>query len=156
MDVDVSTDDSRGLIGIDSDTIGNKTFVFLYFTESSSSSDGGKPLGNRLYRYELATDDNDSLINPKLLLDLPAGPGSKDNGGPVLIGPDNNVYLSIGHVSGDNDESHNTKAQNFETGPDADGTSGIHRVTQDGEIITPRNLEFNRFLGYLLCLWNKE
>jgi glucose/arabinose dehydrogenase len=119
LDVDVSTDNSRGLIGIDSDTIGGKTFVFLYFTDSSSSNDGGEPLGNRLFRYELTTDNN-TLINPKLLLDLPAGPGSKDNGGPVLIGPDNNVYLSIGQVAGDNEQGHKTKAQNFETGPDAD------------------------------------
>jgi len=133
LDVDVSTDDSRGLIGIDSVNDGNRIFVFLYFTESSSTEDEGEPLGNRLYRYELVSDNN-SLINPKLLLDLPAGPGSKDNGGPVLVGPDNHVYLVIGHVAGDNDEGHETKAQNFENGPDADGTSGIHRVTQDGNM----------------------
>jgi aldose sugar dehydrogenase len=36
LDVDVSTNDSRGLIGIDSHIVGGKTFVFLYFTESSS------------------------------------------------------------------------------------------------------------------------
>lgn len=134
LDVDVSTEDSRGLIGIDSATVGNKTFVFLYFTESSSSKDNGEPIGNRLYRYELVNNNN-SLMNPKLLLDLPAGPGSKDNGGPVLIGPDNNVYLVIGHVAGDNDDGHKTKAQNFEKGPEADGTSGIHRVTQEGDIV---------------------
>jgi glucose/arabinose dehydrogenase len=64
-----------------------------------------------------------------------------------LIGPDNNVYLSIGHVSGDNDEGHKTKAQNFETRPDADGTSGIHRVTQDGEIVTPKILNSTDSLG---------
>src|SRR4030095_16850857 len=88
LDLDVSTDDSRGLIGIDSYQNGSKTFVFLYYTESTSSRDGeGDPLGNRLYRYELS-DDKNSLINPKLLLDLPAGPGSMDNGGPVLVGPD--------------------------------------------------------------------
>jgi hypothetical protein len=75
---------------------------------------------------------NNQLVNPKLLLDLPPAPGSKDNGGPVLIGPDSNVYSSIGHLAGDNDIGHQTKAQNFENGPDADGTSGIHRVTQDG------------------------
>jgi aldose sugar dehydrogenase len=135
LDVDVSTKDSRGLIGIDSVTDNkNKTFVFLYYTESASSKDGGEPLGNRLYRYDLANDRN-SLINPKLLLDLPAGPGSKDNGGPVLVGPDNNIYVVIGHVSGDNDVGHETKAQNFENGPEADGTSGIHRVTQNGSIV---------------------
>jgi glucose/arabinose dehydrogenase len=140
LDLNVSTDDSRGLIGIDSVRDGSKTFVFLYFTESSLPEDEGKPLGNRLYRYEL-DDDNNSLINPKLLLDLPAGPGSKDNGGPVLVGPDNNVYLVIGHVAGDNDEGHETKAQNFENGHDSDGTSGIHQVTQDGNIVTPKIFE---------------
>jgi aldose sugar dehydrogenase len=63
LDLDVSTDDSRGLIGIDSYQNGSKTFVFLYYTESSSSSDGEvDPIGNRLYRYELS-DDKSSLIN---------------------------------------------------------------------------------------------
>jgi aldose sugar dehydrogenase len=137
LDLDVSTDDSRGLLGIDSAKNGNKTFVFIYFTESSSHEDGGEPLGNRLYRYELG-EDNNTLINPRLLLNLPAGPGSMDNGGPVLVGPDNNVYLVIGHVQGENDIGHKTKAQNFEDGPDADGTSGVHRITQDGSIVAPR------------------
>lgn len=130
LDVDVSTNDSRGLIGIDSTNVANKTFVFLYFTESSSKDDG-EPIGNRLYRYELI---NGQLTNQKLLLDMPAGPGSKDNGGPIVIGPDNNVYSVVGHVAGDGDKGHETKAQNFKRGPDADGSSGIHRVTIDGNI----------------------
>jgi glucose/arabinose dehydrogenase len=131
LDVDVSTNDSRGLIGIDSTIVANKTFVFLYFTESSSKDDG-EPIGNRLYRYELM---NGQLTNQKLLLDMPAGPGSKDNGGPIVIGPDNNVYSVVGHVAGDGDKGHETKAQNFKRGPDADGSSGIHRVTIDGNIV---------------------
>jgi glucose/arabinose dehydrogenase len=131
LDVDVSTNDSRGLIGIDSTIVANKTFVFLYFTESSSKDDG-EPIGNRLYRYELL---NGQLTNQKLLLDMPAGPGSKDNGGPIVIGPDNNVYSVVGHVAGDGDKGHETKAQNFKRGPDADGSSGIHRVTIDGNIV---------------------
>ena len=131
LDVDVSTNDSRGLIGIDSTNVANKTFVFLYFTESSSKDDG-EPIGNRLYRYELI---NGQLTNQKLLLDMPAGPGSKDNGGPIVIGPDNNVYSVVGHVAGDGDKGHETKAQNFKRGPDADGSSGIHRVTIDGNIV---------------------
>ncbi|MGA7368548.1 MAG: PQQ-dependent sugar dehydrogenase [Nitrososphaeraceae archaeon] len=135
LDLGVSTDNSRGLIGIDSYQNESKTYVFLYYTESSSSRDGeDDPLGNRLYRYELS-DDKDSLINPKLLLDLPAGPGSMDNGGPVLVGPDNYIYLVIGQIQDDNEEGHKTKAQNFEEGLEADGTSGVHRVTQDGEIV---------------------
>jgi len=136
LDVDVSTNDSRGLIGIDSTIVANKTFVFLYFTESSSKDDG-EPIGNRLYRYELI---NGQLTNQELLLDMPAGPGSKDNGGPIVIGPDNNVYSVVGHVAGDGDKGHETKAQNFKRGPDADGTSGIHRVTIDGNIVDSRIL----------------
>src|SRR5205823_10874991 len=81
--------------------------VFLYYTESD---DGGSP-HNRLYKYEL-TSDNRQLINPKLLLDLPAISSSitlennNHNGGKVLIGPDNNVYTVIGDVG-----SHEGQAQ---------------------------------------------
>lgn len=143
LDVDVSTNDSRGLIGIDSTNVANKTFVFLYFTESSSKDDG-EPIGNRLYRYELI---NGQLTNQKLLLDMPAGPGSKDNGGPIVIGPDNNVYSVVGHVAGDGDKGHETKAQNFKRGPDADGSSGIHRVTIDGNIVDSGILGSTESLG---------
>ena len=40
LDLDVSSDDSRGLIGMDLYQNGSRTFVFLYYTESSSSGDG--------------------------------------------------------------------------------------------------------------------
>lgn len=143
LDVDVSTNDSRGLIGIDSKIVDNKTFVFLYFTESYSEDDG-EPVGNRLYRYELI---NGLLTNQKLLLDMPAGPGTKDNGGPVVIGPDNNVYSVVGHIAGEGDKGHETKAQNFKRGPDADGSSGIHRVTIDGNIVDSGILGSSESLG---------
>ena len=45
-------------------------YVFLYYTEAVSSQEDA-PIGNRVYRYELV--DN-KLVNPKLLLDLPAIP----------------------------------------------------------------------------------
>ena len=143
LDVDVSTNDSRGLIGIDSKIVDNKTFVFLYFTESSSGDDG-EPVGNRLYGYELI---NGLLTNKKLLLDMPAGPGTKDNGGPVVIGPDNNVYSVVGHIAGEGDKGHETKAQNFRRGPDADGSSGIHRVTVNGNIVDSGILGSSESLG---------
>ena len=57
-------------------------FVFLYYTQSNSAI----PLGNYVYRYELV--DN-KLINPDLILKLPASPGPIHDGGKVLIGPDN-------------------------------------------------------------------
>jgi hypothetical protein len=40
--------------------------VFLYYTEDKGN--GTSPIGNRLYRYDLV---NNTLINPKLLLNLP-------------------------------------------------------------------------------------
>jgi glucose/arabinose dehydrogenase len=100
-------------------------YVFLYFTEADGSGGGSEPIGNRLYRYEWI---NNQLVNPILLLDLPATPGPRHNGGVVRIGPDNNVYVIIGDVDG-----HQTQAQNKESGGEPDGTSGILRVTQDGK-----------------------
>jgi len=104
--------------------------VFLYYAEPGGTT--GFAAGNTLYRYEL-TPDNTHLTNPKLLLDLPANTPnppaeSNHNGGKVLIGPDNNVYTVIGDVGG-----HQGQAQNVENGKPLDGTSGILRLTQDGQ-----------------------
>ncbi|MFL6393446.1 MAG: PQQ-dependent sugar dehydrogenase, partial [Nitrososphaeraceae archaeon] len=117
---------------------GPTTYVFLYYTESevegsdicykeSTTCDpAGEPLGNRLYRYELV--DN-KLVNPLLLLNLPSN-RNQHNGGPVVIGPDQKVYVVIGDIA------HRSKAQNYKENRDADGTSGILRVTQDGQIVS--------------------
>jgi len=151
LDVNVANSRERGMLGIDSNAhnISNVTednsikYVFLYYTESTRDGNdvcptaghcepGNDPLGNRLYRYELK--DN-KLVNPKLLLNLPALPGPAHNGGVVEIGPDNNVYVTIGDVlgSGSSNESYKTKAQNFRNGTDPDGRAGILRITQDGK-----------------------
>ncbi|HZB79831.1 MAG TPA: PQQ-dependent sugar dehydrogenase [Nitrososphaera sp.] len=135
LDVAVANDGERGLLGtavsIENETT---TYVFLYFTESGEGVDGDdrqnvSPAGNRLYRYEL---QGDRLVNPLLLLDLPALPGPRYNGGPVVIGPDNNVYVIIGDVGG-----HTTMVQNFKNGSEPDGTSGILRVGKNGEVVEP-------------------
>jgi aldose sugar dehydrogenase len=135
LDVNVANKEERGMLGIavtkhetkNGDKL--KVYVFLYYTETKSKDgedleDGGVVLGNRLYRYEL---ENNRLINPKLLLDLPAVPGADHQGGVVLIGPDNNVYLVIGDVN------HFNEAQNILNGKIPDGSSGILRITQDGK-----------------------
>jgi aldose sugar dehydrogenase len=126
LTVGVASQVERCMCGIavsksDSETV----YVFLYFTEAAESGNS-EPVGNRLYRYEWV---NDQLVNPILLLDLPATPGPRHNGGVVRIGPDNNVYLVIGDVDG-----HQTQAQNQQSGgEEPDGTSGILRITQDGK-----------------------
>jgi len=89
-------------------------------------------MANRLYRYELV---DDKLINPKLLLSLPAnspdaGTSNNHDGGKVAVGPDHNVYVTIGDVGG-----HRGQAQNIQDGQPLDGTSGILRVTKDGDAV---------------------
>ena len=132
LKIPVAIKSERGLLGLDISKHRNgPTFVFLYYTKSGGGKAGDdmldniKPAGNFLYRYELV---NNHLINPKLLLKLPATPGPNHDGGKVLIGPDNNVYVIIGDF-----RSHRTQAQNINAGNPVDNTSGILRVTQDGK-----------------------
>jgi glucose/arabinose dehydrogenase len=144
VDVAVANDNNtneRGLLGMalakQNETT---TYVFLYFTESGGGQDGDDadgvvPSGNRLYRYELVENEGGDtstlkLINPKLLLDLPARPGPRYNGGPLLVSQSQNgtiVYLMIGDL-----DHHETQSQNHEDGPPPDGTSGILAIDADG------------------------
>ena len=135
LDVNVANSVERGMCGIAVSTIGSKTYVFLYFTEiegkDGSDRVGKAPIGNRLYKYELV--DN-KLVNPTLLLDLPAIPGPRHNGGAIEIGPDNNIYVPVGDIDGSfKVDFEATETQNFQKGIDADGRSGILRIKQDGE-----------------------
>jgi glucose/arabinose dehydrogenase len=90
-------------------------------------------LGNHLYRYELK--DN-KLINPTLLLHLPAWPAPAHNGGIVTIGPDDNLYITIGDLVGSVNETSRTKAQNYKDGTEPDGRAGILTLTQEGKPIS--------------------
>lgn len=159
LDVNVANGPERGLLGItvskQESNVGKETiFVFLYFTETRSKDgedlQGGGVLGNRLYRYELV--DN-KLINPKLLLSLPATPGPNHNGGSITIGPDNNVYLSIGDLDNVTDSPRpNTKTQNVRDGAEPNGSGGILRITQDGKVVEKGILgntyPLNLYYGY--------
>jgi glucose/arabinose dehydrogenase len=135
LDVPVATIEERGMLGIavSHNESNNRTYVFLYFTESGTGNDGDditvkkEPVGNRLYRYEL--NDQGKLVNPKLLLDLPAVPWPYHNGGALTIGKDNNIYIVIG------DGTIDTQTNNVGNGSLPDGRSGILRVTQDGTVV---------------------
>jgi aldose sugar dehydrogenase len=140
LDVNVGASQERCMCGIVvSKSTPGHTYVFLYYTETDSAdrediAEGNNPIGNRLYRYELV---NDKLVNPKLLLDLPATPGPRHNGGALVIGPDNNLYIPIGDVDGTyQSEEFETLTQNFAEGVEADGRSGILRITLDGEPVS--------------------
>ena len=137
LDVNVAGFIERCMCGIavSKDTPGH-TYVFLFYTEAQAAdredmtANPTPPLGNRLYRYELV--DN-KLVNPKMLLDLPADPGPRHNGGDVLIGPDKNLYITVGDVDGANKgEQWQTTSLNYQDGAEVDGRGGILRITQDG------------------------
>jgi aldose sugar dehydrogenase len=137
LDVNVATSQERCMCGVAvSEHIHGHTYVFLYYTEAESTdaediSEGKDPIRNSLYRYELV--DN-KLVNPKLLLDLPAIPGPRHNGGAISIGPDNNLYVPVGDVDGSHKElDFETETQNYPDGVEADGRSGILRITLDGQ-----------------------
>jgi glucose/arabinose dehydrogenase len=133
--VPVASKDERGLLGLDvsNDPTGNKTHAFLFYTEKGPVK--GEALGNRVYKYEL--DKNATkLSNPQLLLDLPWKPGPGHNGGVLKIGPDNNIYVTIGDVTGSDSnvsQLYETQAQNVQAGKNPDGRAGILRITQDGK-----------------------
>src|SRR5215208_5288716 len=181
LDVNVATFGHRGMLGIavsdNNSTLGGdknsnhsssisssnnndnfvSKYVFLYYTASQKEDgedviQGKQPLGNIVYRYEFV---NNKLVNPKLLLVLPATPGAIGNGGKILVGPkDNNLYITIGGVGID---GHKTKAQNVRDGVDPDGTSGILVITQDGRAASQIGIlgnvgPLNKYYAY--GIWN--
>jgi glucose/arabinose dehydrogenase len=148
LHVNVGQQVEWGMLGIAVAKHNDITYVFLYYTEPEGNNSGEQgaaltegntqSMVNHLYRYELV---NNQLINPKLLLILPATspdpvPPAENNhvGGKIVIGPDSNVYVGIGDVGG-----HNGQAQNVKDGIPLDGTSGILRVTQDGDAVVPNS-----------------
>lgn len=162
--VSVANKGERGMLGIAiaNNSTRHTTYVFLYYTQSGDGITGDdvragiQPSGNRLYRYELI---NNKLLNPKLLLTLPTSPKTPNhNGGKMIIGPDQNIYLTVG----DADKFYNqyfdhiplaTRAQNINNNRDPDGAGGILRLTQDGKallkgIFTNNDYPFNLYYAY--------
>jgi aldose sugar dehydrogenase len=117
LKVQVDTKGERGLLGI---THSGKDTVFLYFTESEY---GDKPLRNRVYKYQW---NGANLVNPTLILDLPAAPGPYHQGGKLKIGYDNYLYAVIGDLT-----AADGLLQNHKDGKKPNDTSVILRVNPD-------------------------
>ena len=154
LQVDVSVKDERGLLGIavsekknDSNgtSISNKDIshnVFLYYVMCSEKNENCK---NQIYRYNL-DNKNNVLINPKLLLSVPSFPDPAHIGGIIDIGPDNNLYVTVGNFENTiPDEPYKTKTQNFEEGEPVDGRAGILRITQDGKPVGTEGILGNEY-----------
>jgi glucose/arabinose dehydrogenase len=126
LDVNVSNNSERGLLGIAvHPNFATNSFVYLYYTESGTGSDGGAPSGNRVYRY---TWNGAALANPLLILDLPATPGPNHDGGVITFGPYGKLYVIIG------DLNRNGQLQNFAGGPAPNDSSVILRLDDDGSV----------------------
>jgi aldose sugar dehydrogenase len=130
LDVPVAINAERGMLGVAAarDETTKTIHVFLYYTESEEEdgedfSRAKEPLGNRLYRYEFV---GNRLVDSKLLVDYPAGPKGRHNGGVTLVGPDNNLYLAIGDLEGPNPQGEEKLL---------DGRSGILAINQDGKAL---------------------
>src|SRR3972149_5074447 len=122
LDLDVSNDSERGLLGIAlHPNFSANHLVYLYFTESST--DGGSPPFNRVGRY---TWDGNNLANQQPIINLPATPGGPNHdGGIILFGPDGKLYVVIG------DLNRNGKLQNNSSGAAPDDTGVILRLNDD-------------------------
>ena len=148
----------RGLLGItarkinpDNATLVGNLEVFLYYTEVTLN---GEVLGNRVYKYLW---DGNKLINPTLILDLPALPGQGNVGGKILVGPDDYLYVVIGDVTTSNSTipihedvaqikqvlccpiGHRGHLQNILSVPSVDNTSVILRVNPENGLPAPDN-----------------
>lgn len=155
IDIAVANSGERGLLGIGvrpDENKRNPTYVFLFFTESSNEQDGsdyceranycqsGNPAGHRLYRYELREN---KLMNPLLLLDLPANPGADHIGGYIVIGPDKKIYLVTGDGNscleqckfGIEDTVLNAQSANVKDGELPHGRGGILTLSQEGLVM---------------------
>jgi aldose sugar dehydrogenase len=149
LKLNVSNISERGMLGVavgDNNTDSKLRSVFLYFTKpvkKNTTDEIGNLASNGLYRFDLI---NNKLVNPKLLLDLPSSRDSQHNGGDVVIGPDDNLYVIIGNGGGSYDEFHTKfKAQNHKDGVAPDGRGGILAMTQDGNPAYKSGVLGNRF-----------
>src|SRR5215208_6180375 len=151
LQVDGSVKDERGLLGIaisekkknldddiDSGTSIKKNNnishnVFLYYVICEGKNTGCE---NRVYRYDL-DNKNNVLINPKLLLGIPSFPDPAHIGGILDIGPDENLYVTVGNFQHTiPSQVYKTKTQNYEDGKPVDGRAGVLRITQDGKPVS--------------------
>jgi glucose/arabinose dehydrogenase len=134
----------RGLLGIAvmSGKSGHSQNVFLYYSELLDSKDSVR---NRLYRY---TWNGVSLVDPVLILDLPATPGANHPAGKIAIGLDGYVYTLIGDLNNEG------KLQNVKDGPDPNDSSVIFKISANdgsaakGNPFAGLNTKMSKYYGY--------
>ena len=128
LDVNVVSNSERGLLGIAVLQGSSPLRVFLYYTEAEGA-DGGPLLGNRVYRYDWDPATG-TLINPQMIMDLPALPGPAHNAGVMVFDPRGILYVMVGSLAPL--PPNFGQLQNNPTGTPPNDTSVILRVNPDG------------------------
>jgi glucose/arabinose dehydrogenase len=139
LQAEVATGPEQGLLGIEiwngkNDNNNTTSSVFLYQTQADQEN-----TRNLVYKY-LYDENERTLENRTLILDLPGEPGPFHNGGKIAIGPhDGYIYAAIGDVS-----SGGGMLDNQIPGRPPDDKSVILRVDRD----TGAPLQDNPFYNY--------
>jgi glucose/arabinose dehydrogenase len=104
----------NGLKGIASGNRNNITYIFLLFAESSNKSTNEvKNVGidYKIYRY-IWNSTGLKLEDKTLILTLPAKV-PVNTGGKLIVGPDNQLYITIGDLDMDGKEQNTPRENNF-------------------------------------------
>jgi glucose/arabinose dehydrogenase len=128
----VSGKDERGLLGIDIDKKQYSgidiIYVYLSYVECATK----ESCESKVVRYEL-DNENNKLIFPKEIFSVKSFPDDSHVGGIVKVGPDHNVYVTVGDFTCTDCPPFETLAENFEDSIPPDGRAGIMRISPDGD-----------------------
>jgi aldose sugar dehydrogenase len=133
----------RGLLGIAVAPSSPKKIpqVYLYYSEKLNNN----VVRNRLYSYNW---NGNSLVNPRLILDLPATPGPNHPGGKIAMGLDGYLYTIIGDLNNEG------KLQNVRNGADHTDSSVILKINAtngspaNGNPFTRYDTKMGKYYGY--------
>lgn len=133
LDLDVSNDSERGLLGIElHPDFDQNGFVYLYYSARTVAGDGsGAWSENRLDRYvwngtSLVLDPSYSSFS--IPFDPAMNNGPNHDGGPIRFGPDGTLFLATGDLNRFRIEQNNTAVSS------SAGTGGIYRFDDDGTV----------------------
>ena len=154
LDLNVANNSERGLLGLELHpgfAVNNQ--VYLYYSATSASDDGGAWTDNRLTRYEWngATLEPDADFAPLFFGTSGEGlaTGPNHDAGPILFGPDGKLYGTTGDLNRDAAEQNNTATPSVSA-----GVGGIYRLNDDGSVPSDNpffanaNADFRQWYAY--------
>lgn len=127
LDLNVANNSERGLLGMCLDpNFAQNNFVYLYY--SNAATDGGTWLDNRVEKFVW---DGTNLTFSQTLIVFPfdgaQSNGPNHDGGIIMIGPDQKLYIITG------DLNRNRLEQNQSSTAIA-GVGAVHRINLDGTV----------------------